>query len=106
MNPELFMIIPVILGLLFVIKMVVDLIASDLDDYIRKHPEVSAIRIWLVKRPWLWKKVVFDNGVVGKNYHRYDHRIFEGYVHGMGDNGYLGNVHTAIEHRLRFLIKY
>jgi hypothetical protein len=60
------------------------------------------LNIYLITRKWLWKKVVFDNGVAGKNYHRYDHRLFN-YTEGMGDNGYLGDVTTAINRLLGFL---
>jgi len=54
------------------------------------------IKKWLLTRKWLWKKVIFDNGVAGKKYHRYDHRIYN-YCQGMGDNGELGDVNTAIK---------
>ena len=60
------------------------------------------IKQWLLSRKWLWKKVIFDNGVVGENYHRYDHRIFN-YCQGMGNNGKLGDVNTAIEITLEYL---
>ena len=60
-----------------------------------KPLRLSFVRHWLITRKWLWKKVVFDNGVLGKNYHRYDHRIFT-YAEGMGDNGKYGDVSTAI----------
>jgi hypothetical protein len=64
-----------------------------------KSFRLSPVRYWLITRKWLWKKVVFDNGVVGKNYHRYDHRIFP-YTEGMGDNGKDGDVSTAIERKI------
>ena len=51
---------------------------------------------WLLTQKWLWKKIVFDNGIVGKNYHRYDHRILP-YCQVMGDNGKHGDVNTAIK---------
>ncbi len=57
------------------------------------------IRIWLIEQPWLWKKVVFNNGVVGSNYHRYDHRILP-YSEGMGDRGIYGGISEAIKHCL------
>jgi hypothetical protein len=60
------------------------------------------IKQWLLSRKWLWKKVIFDNGVIGENYHRYDHRIFN-YCQGMGNNGELGDVNTAIEITLEYL---
>jgi acetylglutamate synthase len=60
------------------------------------------IKQWLLSRKWLWKKVIFDNGVAGKNYYRYDHRIFN-YCQGMGNNGELGDVNTAIEITLEYL---
>jgi hypothetical protein len=60
------------------------------------------IKQWLLTRKWLWKKVIFDNGVAGKNYHRYDHRIFN-YCQGMGNNGKLGDVNTAIKITLEYL---
>ena len=47
------------------------------------------------QRKWLWKKVVFDNGVAGKKYHRYDHRLFP-YRQDMGDNGEDGDINKAI----------
>ncbi len=52
---------------------------------------------WLLTRKWLWKKVVFDNGVVGKNYHRYDHLILP-YSEAMGDDGKYGGIKEVIEH--------
>ena len=55
---------------------------------------------WLTVQKWLWKKVVFDNGIVGKNYHRYDHRILP-YVQGMGNNGKYGKIDTAIDRQLK-----
>tara|TARA_R110000851_G_scaffold329247_2_gene500960 strand:- start:4658 stop:4849 length:192 start_codon:yes stop_codon:yes gene_type:complete len=57
------------------------------------------IKNWLITRKWLWIKVVLNNGVVGTNYHRYDHIIFP-YVQGMGDDGAFGNVETAIKNQL------
>lgn len=51
---------------------------------------------WLLSQKWLWKKVVFDNGNCGSNYHRYDHRILS-YCQGMGDNSENGDVNTAIK---------
>ena len=64
-----------------------------------KSLRLSVVRYWLITRKWLWKKVVFDNGVSGKNYHRYDHRIFP-YAEGMGDNGEYGDVSTAIARKI------
>ena len=58
------------------------------------------IKNWLITRKWLWRKIVFNNGIVGTNYHRYDHIIFS-YCQGMGDNGEFGNVETAIEIQLQ-----
>ena len=60
------------------------------------------IKQWLLTRKWLWKKVIFDNGVVGKNYHRYDHLIYH-YSQGMGNNGEYGDVNTAIKITLNYL---
>lgn len=57
------------------------------------------IKFWLITRKWMWKKVVFDNGIVGKNYHRYDHRLYP-YTWGMGDNGEHGGAQTAIKNQL------
>lgn len=54
------------------------------------------LKEWLITRTWLWKKVVFDNGVCGKNFVRYDHRILS-YCEGMGDNGADGSVSDAIK---------
>jgi len=51
---------------------------------------------WLLSRKWLWKRVVFDNGVGGRRYHRYDHVILS-YSQGMGDYGEYGDVCTAIK---------
>ena len=42
---------------------------------------IQRVRYWLLTRKWLWKKVVFDNGIVGRNYHIYDHRVLP-YVQG------------------------
>lgn len=63
-----------------------------------ENPQLTIPRVkhWLLTRKWLWKKVVFDNGIVGRNYHRYDHRILA-YCQGMGDNGKHGDVNTAIK---------
>lgn len=58
--------------------------------------KVSKFKFWLLTRKWLWKKEVFDNGCVGANYHRYDHRILL-YAEGMGDNGSDGNIDTVIQ---------
>lgn len=58
--------------------------------------DLHGVKHWLLTRKWLWKKVVFDNGIVGTNYHRYDHRILS-YCQGMGDNGKHGDVNTAIK---------
>jgi hypothetical protein len=60
------------------------------------------IKQWLLTRKWLWKKVIFDNGVAGKNYHRYDHRIYHS-CQGMGNNGEFGDVNTAIKITLEYL---
>lgn len=60
------------------------------------------IKKWLLTRKWLWKKVIFDNGVAGNNYHRYDHILFH-YCQGMGNNGILGDVNTAIKLTLEYL---
>lgn len=60
----------------------------------------QTIKHWLITRTWLWKKVVFDNGIVGRNYHRYDHRIFS-YSQGMGDNGIYGDINKAIKCQLQ-----
>ena len=57
---------------------------------------IPRVKHWLLTQKWLWKKIVFDNGILGKNYHRYDHRILP-YCQGMGDNGKHGDVNTAIK---------
>ena len=69
-----------------------------------QNPQLTIPRVkhWLLTRKWLWKKVVFDNGIVGKNYHRYDHRIYS-YSQGMGNNGESGNVNTAIKWQIEAL---
>lgn len=67
-----------------------------------KVPPVTNLSIgerierWLITRKWLWKKVVFDNGVCGERYHRYDHRILS-YAEGMGDDGKSGDVDKVID---------
>ena len=61
-------------------------------------------KIWLIKQPFLWKKIIFDNGISGKNYHRYDHRIFN-YSIGTGNNGRNGDVLTAIIWQLNLMDK-
>lgn len=60
---------------------------------------IQRVRCWLLTRKWLWKKVLFDNGIVGRNYTRYDHRIFP-YVQGMGENGKYGGVNEAIKQQI------
>lgn len=60
---------------------------------------IQRVRHWLLTRKWLWKKVVFDNGIAGRNYTRYDHRIFP-YVQGMGENGKYGGVNEAIKQQI------
>lgn len=62
----------------------------------KRQSTIQLVKHWLLTRKWLWKKVVFDNGIVGRNYHRYDHRIFS-YCQGMGNNGKYGDVNTAIK---------
>jgi len=61
-----------------------------------RQSAIQLVKHWFLTRKWLWKKVVFDNGIVGRNYHRYDHRILP-YCQGMGDNGKHGDVNTAIK---------
>ena len=63
---------------------------------------IPRVKHWLLTRKWLWKKIVFDNGIVGKNYHRYDHRILS-YCQSMGDNGKHGDVNTAIKRTIEAL---
>ena len=65
---------------------------------------IPRVRRWLLTRRCLWRKVVFDNGVVGRNYHRYNHILYP-YVQGMGDNGKDGGVDTAISRQLGNLIR-
>lgn len=69
-----------------------------------KQCNLHIVKHWLLSRTWLWKRVVFDNGVAGTNYHRYDHRIFN-YCYGMGDNGKYGDVNTAIKWKLEALAR-
>lgn len=64
---------------------------------------MTRIRKFLISCPFLWHKVVFDNGFCGENYVRYDH-ILLSYSEGMGNNGVLGNKQTAIE-RCLFLLE-
>ena len=54
------------------------------------------VKYWLITRKFLWKKVVFDNGMAGTYYTRYDHRIYP-YSHGMGNRGKNGDVNTVID---------
>lgn len=71
---------------------------SAINEIVSRNPsfmQISNIKRWLVTRRWLWKKVVFDNSLVGKNYHRYDHRIYS-YSHGMGNFGKKGGKNEAI----------
>lgn len=63
---------------------------------------IQRIRHWLLTRKWLWKKVVFDNGIVGKNYTRYDHRVLP-YTQGMGENGRYGGLNEAIEKQVTLM---
>lgn len=65
---------------------------------------IQRVRHWLLTRKWLWKKVVFDNGIVGRNYTRYDHRILP-YVQGMGENGKYGGLNEAIKQQISTLQK-
>ena len=55
-----------------------------------------SVKYWLITRKFLWKKVVFDNGIAGTYYTRYDHRIYP-YSHGMGHRGKNGDVNTVID---------
>lgn len=64
-------------------------------------PMKNKIKYWLISQKWLWKLIIFDNGVVGNQYHRYDHRIFS-YSQGMGNNGEYGDINKAIELQLWF----
>ncbi len=57
---------------------------------------ISSFKYWAITRKWLWQRVVFDNGVVGRNYHRYDHILYS-YCQGMGDNGEYGGINTVIK---------
>ncbi|MBK5202159.1 MAG: hypothetical protein JJE45_00355 [Prolixibacteraceae bacterium] len=61
--------------------------------------KVSKFELWLLSRKWLWKRVVFDNGIVGNNYVRYDHRLLS-YCEGMGMNGVWGTKEDAIRNCL------
>ena len=65
---------------------------------------IPFVKHWLLTQKWLWKKVVFDNGIAGKNYHRYDHRLYP-YSYGMGNNGKHGDVNTAIHWCIEGLIR-
>ncbi len=56
---------------------------------------LSIVICWLISRKFLWRKIVFDNGIIGKNYNRYDHRILS-YSIGMGNNGKYGDINTVI----------
>lgn len=58
-----------------------------------------SVKYWLITRKFLWKKVVFDNGIAGTYYTRYDHRILP-YAQGMGHRGKNGDVNTAISWQL------
>lgn len=69
-----------------------------------KALHIGCVKHWLLTRKFLWEKVVFDNGIVGKNYHRYDHRIYD-YCFGMGENGKYGDVNTAIKWQLEALAR-
>jgi hypothetical protein len=69
-----------------------------------KQCTIPSVIYWLVVQKWLWKKVVFDNGISGRNYHRYDHRILP-HVQGMGDNGENGDVNTAIKWQLKQMFR-
>jgi hypothetical protein len=72
---------------------------SKTTEYRSGQQPISSFIYWLIVQKWLWKKVVFDNGIVGRNYHRYDHMILP-YSQGMGEDGEDGNVHTAIKWQL------
>ena len=65
---------------------------------------IPSVRRWLVTRTWLWRKVVFDNGIVGRNFHRYDHILLP-YCMGMGDNGKDGDKKTAIKWQIDALCR-
>lgn len=58
-----------------------------------------SVKYWLIKRKFLWKKVVFNNGIAGNYYTRYDHIILP-YTQGMGHKGKKGDVNTAISWQL------
>ena len=54
------------------------------------------IKKFFLTKKLFWKKIVFDNGICGKNYHRYDN-LFLPYSEGMGDNGKYGNVDDVVK---------
>ena len=55
---------------------------KNLNEQLKPQLNIPRVKHWLLTRKLLWKKVVFDNGIVGRNYHRYDHRILA-YCQGM-----------------------
>ena len=62
------------------------------------------IKYWLITRKFLWKKVVFDNGILGAFYTRYDHIVLP-YSYGMGNNSKNGDINTVIDWQLYKLQK-